>query len=50
MNRSSLIGFLLLILFIIQFITGLLLSCYYNDLYSIAFNAVCTIIINIYFG
>lgn len=50
MNRSSLIGFLLLILFIIQFITGLLLSCYYNDLYSIAFNAVCTITINIYFG
>lgn len=44
MNRSSLIGFLLFTSFILQLISGLLLSCYYNDFYNICFNSVCHII------
>jgi len=50
MNRSPLIGSLLFINLIIQLITGLLLSCYYNSYYLIAFNSVCHIIHDIESG
>ena len=50
MNRSSLIGFVLFLSFIIQFISGLLSSCYYNDFYDIAFNSVCHIILDVSIG
>ena len=31
MNYNNVIGFLLFIIFVIQFVSGLLLSCYYSD-------------------
>ena len=46
MNRSSLIGFILFILFIFQLLTGLLLSCYYVSIADDAFSSVCRIIID----
>ena len=50
MNRSPLIGSLLFINLIIQLLSGLLLSCYYNDYYLIAFNSVSHIIHDIESG
>jgi len=50
MNRTSLIGFLLFLSFIIQFITGVLLSFYYNDLASIAFYSVILLIMDVRIG
>ena len=50
MNRSPLIGSILFINLIIQLLSGLLLSIYYNSYYLIAFNSVCHIIQDIESG
>ena len=50
MNRSSIIGFILFISLLLQLISGLLLSFYYNDFYLIAFHSVCHIVYNIKWG
>ena len=50
MNRSNLIGIVLFLSFILQFISGILLSFYYSDFYSIAFYSVCNIIMDVRIG
>jgi quinol-cytochrome oxidoreductase complex cytochrome b subunit len=40
MNYSNVIGFFLLVSFIIQFCSGMLLSIYYEDYYMICFDSV----------
>ncbi len=40
MNYSNVIGFLLFLVFILQFISGLLLSCYYSPFSIMAFDSV----------
>lgn len=40
MNYSNVIGFLLFLVFILQFISGLLLSCYYSPFSTMAFDSV----------
>ena len=45
MNYSNVIGYLLIQIFILQFISGLLLSGYYSPFYTIAFDSVFYIMI-----
>lgn len=40
MNYNNVIGFILFIIFIIQFVSGILLSCYYSDYYNICFDSI----------
>ena len=46
-NYVNVIGFLLVIIFSIQFITGILLSVYYSDFFTIAYDSIIHIIISI---
>ena len=48
MNYSNVIGFLLFLVFILQFISGLLLSCYYSPF--LAFDLVYYIMIDVNVG
>ena len=50
MNYSNIFGFLLFIVFILQFLSGLLLSCYYIPFYNIAFDTVNYIMIDVNIG
>lgn len=50
MNYSNVIGYLLILVFVLQFITGILLSGYYSPLYTIAFDSVLYIMIDVKFG
>ena len=50
MNYNNVIGFLLFIIFVIQLISGLLLSCYYSDYYKIAFESVIYIMTDVNIG
>jgi quinol-cytochrome oxidoreductase complex cytochrome b subunit len=50
MNYNNVIGFLLFIIFVIQFISGLLLSCYYSDYYNIAFDSMIYIMTDVNIG
>jgi ubiquinol-cytochrome c reductase cytochrome b subunit len=47
MNYSNIIGFILFFIFILQFLTGVLLSNYYSDLFMLAFNPIVYIMIEI---
>jgi ubiquinol-cytochrome c reductase cytochrome b subunit len=50
MNYNNVIGFLLFIIFVIQFVSGLLLSCYYSDYYNIAFDSIVYIMSDVNIG
>ena len=50
MNYNNVIGFLLFIIFISQFVSGLLLSCYYSDYYKIAFESIVYIMTDVNIG
>ena len=50
MNYNNVIGFLLFIIYIIQFLSGLLLSCYYSDYYNIAFESMIYIMTDVNIG
>ena len=50
MNYSNVIGFLLFLVFLLQFMSGILLSCYYSAFYTIAFDSVYYIMIDVNFG
>ena len=50
MNYSNVIGFLLFLVFILQFISGLLLSCYYSPFSIMAFDSVYYIMIDVNVG
>jgi len=50
MNYSNVIGYLLIQVFILQFISGILLSCYYSPFYTIAFDSVFYIMIDVKYG
>ena len=50
MNYNNVIGFLLFIIFIIQFVSGILLSCYYSDYYNICFDSVIYITTDVNIG
>ena len=50
MNDSNVIGFLLFLLFILQLISGLLLSSYYIPFSTIAFHPVYYIMIDVNLG
>ena len=50
MNYSNVIGFLLFLVFILQFISGLLLSCYYSPFSFSAFDSVYYIMIDVNVG
>ena len=50
MNYNNVFGFILFIIFIDQFISGLLLSCYYCDCYKIAFNSIIYIMTDVNLG
>ena len=50
MNYSNVIGFLLFLVFILQFISGLLLSCYYSPFSTMAFDSVYYIMIDVNVG
>jgi len=43
----NVLGFLLFIVFLLQLSSGILLSIYYNDFFTIAFDSIISIIINI---
>ena len=43
----NVLGFLLFIVFLLQLSSGILLSIYYNDFFTIAFDSIIAIIINI---
>ena len=45
MNYSNVIGFLITLVFLLQFISGLLLSCYYTPI--IAFSSIYYIMIDV---
>jgi ubiquinol-cytochrome c reductase cytochrome b subunit len=49
-NYNNIYGFILFIIFIIQFITGLLLSFYYSSFISLSFNSIFYIIFDINLG
>ena len=49
-NYNNIFGFILFVLFIIQFITGLLLSFYYSSFISLSFNSIFYIIFDINLG
>jgi len=50
MNYSNVIGAILFLLFILQFLSGLLLSCYYIPFYTIAFDSVYYIMSDVNIG
>ena len=50
MNYSNVIGYLLIQVFILQFLTGILLSSYYNPFYIIAFDSIFYILFDVKFG
>jgi ubiquinol-cytochrome c reductase cytochrome b subunit len=50
MNYNNVIGFFLFIIFVIQFVSGLLLSCYYSDYYNIAFDSIVYIMSDVNIG
>jgi quinol-cytochrome oxidoreductase complex cytochrome b subunit len=50
MNYNNVIGFLLFIVFLCQFVSGLLLSCYYSDYYNIAFDSMIYIMTDVNVG
>lgn len=50
MNLLNIFGYLLFSMFIIQFITGVLLVCYFNNIYIIAFDSILYIMIEVIFG
>jgi len=50
MNYSNVIGFCLILIFVIQFSTGFLLSFYYSPFYTMAFSSVSYIMIDINIG
>jgi len=50
MNYNNVIGFLISIIFVIQFISGMLLSCYYSDHHKIAFESIIYIITDVNIG
>ena len=50
LNYSNVIGYLLIHIFILQFISGLLLSGYYSPFYTIAFDSVFYIMIDVKYG
>ena len=50
MNYSNVIGFLLFLVFILQFISGILLSCYYSPFSIMAFDSVYYIMIDVNVG
>ena len=50
MNYNNVLGFLLIIFFLFQFFSGLLLTNYYEDYYNIAFDSVVYIMIDINIG
>ena len=43
----NILGFLLFIVFLLQLSSGILLSIYYNDFFTIAFDSLAFIIINV---
>ena len=50
MNYSNVIGYLLIQVFIFQFISGMLLSCYFSPFYTIASDSVYYIMIDVKYG
>jgi len=50
MNYNNVIGFLLFFIFVIQFVSGLLLSCYYSDYYNIAFDSIIYVMSDVNIG
>ena len=50
MNRSNIIGLLLFLSFFLQFISGLLISCYYSNNDSLCFNSIIHMLMNINYG
>ena len=50
MNYSNVIGHLLILVFILQFISGILSSRYYSPFYTIASDPVFHIMIDVKFG
>ena len=50
MNYNNTIGFLLFIIFLLQLLSGILLSSYYIDSYTIAYNTVVYIVIDVNVG
>jgi len=50
MNYSNVIGFLLFLVFILQFISGILLSSYYSPFSLMAFDSVYYIMIDVNVG
>jgi ubiquinol-cytochrome c reductase cytochrome b subunit len=50
MNYSNIIGFILLFIFVLQVLSGLFLSIYYDDFYIIAFDSIIYIIHDVNIG
>jgi len=50
MNYTNVLGYLLFIVVIVQLVTGILLSFYYSPTYTIAFDPVFHIMIDVKFG
>jgi len=50
MNYSYCLGYLLLVIFLFQFITGIFLARYYTPLNTIAYDTVFYIMIDVNFG
>jgi quinol-cytochrome oxidoreductase complex cytochrome b subunit len=50
MNYSNVIGFILLSTFVLQVFSGLFLSTYYDDFYTIAFDPVVYITLDVNIG
>ena len=50
MNYNNVIGFVLVVIFLIQSISGLILSSYYYNYYLIAFDALIYVMNDINYG
>lgn len=50
MNYNNVIGFLSFIIYVLQSISGLSLSCYYSDYYNIAFDSIIYIMTDVNIG
>ena len=50
MNYSNIFGYLIVLVFILQFISGILLSSYYSPFYTIAFDSVFYLMIDVKYG
>lgn len=50
MNLYNIFGFMLFSIFIIQFITGVLLVCYFNNIFILSFDSILYIMIEVIFG